>query len=99
VGGRSLSGTLAISGRFDATLFDLDGVVTDTAWVHALCWKRVFDGFLERRAKARGEPFRPFELETDYRRHVDGKARHGNAAELAAAGANVVVRDLAELLP
>lgn len=61
--------------RFDAALLDLDGVVTDTARLHALCWKRVFDAFLERRAKDRGAPFRPFDLEADYTRHVDGRAR------------------------
>jgi beta-phosphoglucomutase family hydrolase len=61
--------------RFDAVLFDLDGVLTDTARIHAACWKRVFDDLLERRARARGEPFRPFEIATDYRLHVDGRAR------------------------
>ena len=62
-------------GRFDAVLFDLDGVLTDTASLHATCWKRVFDELLERLTKKRGETFRPFEIETDYLRYVDGKAR------------------------
>lgn len=56
-------------------LFDLDGVLTDTASLHAACWKQVFDELLKRRAKEQGESFRPFEIETDYRRYVDGKAR------------------------
>ena len=60
---------------FDAVLFDLDGVVTDTARVHARCWKQVFDALLERRASARGDPFEPFDLEADYDRYVDGRAR------------------------
>ena len=38
--------------RFDAVLFDLDGVLTATARVHAACWKKVFDALLEQRAKA-----------------------------------------------
>jgi beta-phosphoglucomutase family hydrolase len=61
--------------RFDAVLFDLDGVLTDTARLHAACWKRVFDELLERLARDRGEPFRPFEIEADYGPYVDGKAR------------------------
>ena len=61
--------------RFDAVLFDLDGVLTDTASLHATCWKRVFDELLERLTKKRGETFRPFEIEIDYLRYVDGKAR------------------------
>jgi beta-phosphoglucomutase family hydrolase len=62
-------------GRFDAVLFDLDGVLTDTARVHAASWKKTFDAFLKRRADATGEPFRPFEMD-DYRLHVDGRPRY-----------------------
>ncbi|TVQ37709.1 MAG: beta-phosphoglucomutase family hydrolase [Geminicoccaceae bacterium] len=61
---------------YDAWLFDLDGVITDTASVHASAWKRAFDAFLEARAKAEGEPFRPFDAEADYLRYVDGKPRY-----------------------
>lgn len=61
--------------RFDAVLFDLDGVLTDTARIHAACWKRTFDAYLEARAAARGEPFVPFDIDTDYLSHVDGKPR------------------------
>jgi beta-phosphoglucomutase family hydrolase len=61
-------------GRFDAVLFDLDGVLTDTARVHAASWKKMFDAYLKQRAAATGEPFRPFEME-DYRLYVDGKPR------------------------
>jgi alpha,alpha-trehalase len=61
--------------RFDAVLFDLDGVLTDTAKVHAACWKTMFDRFLQKRAAAAGEPFRPFDVGTDYLAHVDGKLR------------------------
>jgi beta-phosphoglucomutase family hydrolase len=70
--------------RFDAALLDLDGVVTDTARLHALCWKRVFDELLERRAKAAGEPFRPFDPRLDYERYVDGKARRDGVRDFLA---------------
>ena len=61
--------------RFDAVLFDLDGVITSTANVHAECWKRMFDEYLERRAREKGESFHPFDIASDYTRHVDGKPR------------------------
>ena len=61
---------------FDAVLFDLDGVITSTAKVHARSWKEMFDEFLERRAKALGKPFEPFITETDYVTYVDGKPRY-----------------------
>jgi beta-phosphoglucomutase family hydrolase len=61
--------------RFDAILFDLDGVLTETATVHAACWKRLFDEFLRERSDRTGEPFRPFDPEADYLSHVDGKPR------------------------
>jgi beta-phosphoglucomutase family hydrolase len=57
-----------------ACLFDLDGVLTDTASVHARAWKAMFDQFLRRRADETGEPFRPFEP-IDYERFVDGRPR------------------------
>jgi beta-phosphoglucomutase-like phosphatase (HAD superfamily) len=54
-------------------LFDLDGVLTQTAKVHAAAWKEMFDGFLEQRAEAQGEEFREFALPSDYDEYVDGK--------------------------
>ncbi|TFG44382.1 MAG: beta-phosphoglucomutase family hydrolase [Syntrophobacterales bacterium] len=60
---------------FDAVLFDLDGVLTDTAKIHAHCWKTLFDEFLKTHAQRTGQPFRPFDIETDYNRYVDGKLR------------------------
>jgi len=65
---------------FDAVLFDLDGVLTQTASVHAAAWKRLFDSFLQERAGKTGEPFTPFDIEADYRRYVDGKPRYDGAA-------------------
>jgi beta-phosphoglucomutase family hydrolase len=60
---------------FDAVLFDLDGVLTDTASIHSRAWKTVFDRFLARRSAAAESDFVPFEIETDYRTHVDGRPR------------------------
>jgi alpha,alpha-trehalase len=61
---------------FDAVLFDLDGVLTDTAKVHAASWKRMFDRFLQAWADEHDEPFRPFEIGTDYATYVDGRPRY-----------------------
>jgi beta-phosphoglucomutase family hydrolase len=62
--------------RFDAVLFDLDGVLTDTARVHAHAWKRTFDEFLRDWTESTGTPFREFGYETDYLPFVDGKPRY-----------------------
>src|SRR5215472_14799729 len=73
---RGLASTRAITrDRYDAVLFDLDGVITDTASLHAACWKQMFDEYLQKRATQSGEAFRPFDLTTDYRLYVDGKPR------------------------
>jgi len=61
--------------RFGAVLFDLDGVLTDTASIHSRAWKVTFDDFLARRATIAGTEFVPFDIETDYRQHVDGRPR------------------------
>ncbi|WP_231744535.1 beta-phosphoglucomutase family hydrolase [Mycobacterium sp. GA-1199] len=58
-----------------AALFDLDGVLTDTASVHKKAWKAMFDDFLRDRAERTGEPFTPFDIEADYLTYVDGKKR------------------------
>lgn len=70
--------------RFDAALFDLDGVLTATAKVHARCWKQMFDEFLHAWADERGEPFRPFEIDPDYLQHVDGKPRYDGVRDFLA---------------
>jgi len=59
-----------------ACLFDLDGVLTRTAELHALAWKQTFDALLQERAEASGEPVRPFELTDDYEAYVDGRPRY-----------------------
>jgi len=58
-----------------ACLFDLDGVLTDTASVHTKAWKVMFDDFLRQRAEQAGEEFVPFDPDKDYREYVDGKKR------------------------
>lgn len=58
-----------------ACLFDLDGVLTQTAKIHAQAWKEMFDGFLRDWAERTGEPFRQFDRPTDYDEYVDGKPR------------------------
>ena len=57
---------MATNPRFEAVLFDLDGVLTSTAALHARCWKTVFDELL----------IEPFDIERDYLAHVDGKPRY-----------------------
>ena len=70
--------------QYDAVLFDLDGVVTDTASLHATCWKQMFDEYLQKRARHGGEAFRPFDLATDYRLYVDGKPRFDGVRDFLA---------------
>ena len=60
----------------EAVLFDLDGVLTDTAGVHADCWKLMFDTYLRERSARTGEPFREFNIDEDYFPYVDGKPRY-----------------------
>jgi beta-phosphoglucomutase family hydrolase len=56
-------------------LFDLDGVLTQTAKEHAAAWKQMFDSYLEERARRRGEAFVPFDPLVDYDAYIDGKLR------------------------
>lgn len=62
--------------KFDAVIFDLDGVVTQTALVHSVAWKEMFDNYLREREEKYGEPFREFTHEDDYLTFVDGKPRY-----------------------
>jgi len=58
-----------------ACLFDLDGVLTETATVHAAAWKQMFDAYLRERAEREGTEFVPFDPVADYGEYVDGKPR------------------------
>lgn len=62
--------------HFDAALFDLDGVVTKTARVHASAWQHLFNDYLRTYSARTGRPFRPFDIDQDYPRYVDGKPRY-----------------------
>lgn len=59
-----------------AAVFDLDGVVTFTARVHAAAWKELFDTYMRSREQRFGEPFRAFDADADYRAYVDGRPRY-----------------------
>ena len=61
---------------FDAVIFDTDGVVTDTAVLHAASWKRLFDEYLARRGAVDGCVYPPFDEVGEYLALVDGKARY-----------------------
>ena len=67
--------------NFDAVIFDLDGVITDTAAVHSLAWKQMFDAFLKEQAQEAGQPFREFRHTDDYLPFVDGKPRYKGVAD------------------
>ena len=56
-------------------LFDLDGVLTDSAFVHALAWQEVFDGFLLELGHTTGRHFEPFDRDNDYVSYLDGRPR------------------------
>lgn len=82
-----MSGSLGLPVGTRACLFDLDGVLTQTAKVHAAAWKEMFDGYLRARASRGGEPFVPFDPVDDYDAYVDGKPRaDGTRSFLAARG-------------
>lgn len=66
---------LGLPDAVHACLFDLDGVLTDTASVHTKAWKAMFDSFLEQHAQSTGEQFVPFDADKDYLKYVDGKKR------------------------
>lgn len=67
---------LGLPAPITACLFDLDGVLTQTAKVHAAAWKQMFDDYLRQRAAGRSEQFVPFDAVRDYDEYVDGKPRY-----------------------
>ena len=105
----SIKATIART-EYDAVIFDLDGVVTQTAAVHAAAWKRLFDAYLAecaaRTGTSPGAPdpsggapgaLRPFDLEADYRLHVDGKPRYDGVRDfLASRGIELPMGDPAD---
>lgn len=75
------TGPLGLPSGCQACLFDLDGVLTDTASVHTRAWTTTFDAYLRERAEASGEPFTPFDPGADYLAYVDGRPRQDGVRE------------------
>ncbi|MHB2028896.1 MAG: HAD family hydrolase [Acidimicrobiales bacterium] len=70
---------------YDAWLFDMDGVLTKTAAVHAKAWKEAFDAFLLEETKRTGTQYAPFDSEGDYEKYVDGEPREDGVRNFLAA--------------
>jgi beta-phosphoglucomutase family hydrolase len=77
--------SLGLPPNIEACLFDLDGVLTQTAKVHARAWKETFDAFLNERDQRTGQEFRPFDEVGDYDEYVDGKPREEGVRSFLAA--------------
>ncbi len=83
---------------FEAVIFDLDGVITQTAKVHSLAWKKMFDDYLKLRKVKYGESFNEFTHEKDYLPYVDGKPRYkGVESFLISRGINLQFGDPSDL--
>ena len=88
---------LGLPDQVRAVLFDLDGVLTDTASVHRKAWKNMFDDYLGEHAKRAGAPYRPFDIDADYLTYVDGKTREdGVRSFLASRGIQLPEGGLAD---
>jgi len=85
---------MAFQAKFDAVIFDLDGVITKTALVHASAWKKMFDEYMLTREERFGEAFREFTHAGDYLPYVDGKPRYkGVASFLESRGIDIPFGD------
>jgi beta-phosphoglucomutase family hydrolase len=76
---------LGLPDTIRACLFDLDGVLTDTASVHRKAWKAMFDSYLKDRTERTGERFVPFDIAADYLTYIDGKKREDGVRSFLAA--------------
>jgi Cof subfamily protein (haloacid dehalogenase superfamily)/beta-phosphoglucomutase family hydrolase len=81
---RTAQGALGLPPQTRACLFDLDGVLTRTATVHAAAWKQMFDDYLSEWSSKAGQPFVPFDAASDYPLYVDGKLRGDGARSFLA---------------
>jgi beta-phosphoglucomutase family hydrolase len=82
-----LDGVLGLPDGIRGCLFDMDGVITETAQVHDAAWKEMFDAYLRERSRRTGEPFVAFDRVKDYEEFVDGKPRaDGTRSFLASRG-------------
>lgn len=66
----------SVPAQIEAFLFDMDGVLTETAKVHAAAWKQMFDAYLTERGQREGTEYAPFDAHDDYNTYVDGKPRY-----------------------
>ena len=71
----------SISENYHGLIFDLDGVITQTAKVHARAWKKMFDQFLEKLSEEEGTDYKPLDIETDYPKYIDGIPRYDGVRE------------------
>ena len=78
--------------QITALIFDLDGVITQTAKVHAFAWKKMFDDYLLQRGKKEAVVYKPLEIETDYRQYIDGIPRYDGVRNFLASR-NIVLPD------
>ena len=91
--------TVRIDPRYhDAVLFDLDGVITDTASLHAAAWKELFDDYLGRRKPSAEEDHGPF-TPADYHHFIDGKPRYDGVRDFLASRGIIVRAVVAYGLP
>jgi hypothetical protein len=84
---------------FDAVIFDLDGVITQTALTHAKAWKDMFDEYLREREKKYGEPFREFTHAGDYLPYVDGKPRYKGVESFLKSRILIFLSEVLMILP
>ena len=80
--------------HFKAFIFDLDGVITQTAKIHAVAWKKMFDDYLAKHTP-HGKAYTPFDIESDYLRYVDGKTRYDGVRSFSS---HVMLRCLTAIL-
>jgi beta-phosphoglucomutase family hydrolase/Cof subfamily protein (haloacid dehalogenase superfamily) len=95
---RSPQAALGLPSATRACLFDLDGVLTQTAKLHSVAWKEIFDQYLAGWARTTGQAFVPFDPAADYARYVDGKLRlDGARSFLGSRGIVLPEHELEEL--
>jgi len=79
---------LGLPDTIKACLFDMDGVITQTAKVHDAAWKEMFDEFLRSWSAEHNQPFVPFDPVNDYDEYVDGKPRLEGTSSFLESGAS-----------
>jgi trehalose 6-phosphate phosphatase len=64
------------SSQFRAVILDLDGVITQTAQLHAKAWKKMLDEYLQQKSSGQQESFKPMDIDADYTKYIDGIPRY-----------------------